>query len=486
MHKIVNIIFSITAIVSCIICIMCSESASGAYKLLFLQPLIWIICYIFVLNPLVLKKRFLITVYSNNVLTWVAYVLTPLFTMLSGDYNDVNQNTEKALFLLVYGLIISSFFLYFAVTSFPSKSRTQKSFVDREVIKNDIYSGDRSYMLGGNRVLYVTFILLAIIVYFLYGRNYDLVRFFIVSSEGDAFKDTTSTMLVLIRTILTGAIAIMFVLVTDSCAKKFEKTKKIRYVNFAILAGVINVGIIVGQRRSAQIYTAMIVVLILTSVFENQKKRIVSLVAISASIVLIGLSLYKHFNVAGVGSYNEAIQNNVIDINFISQNLNAYFHGVKETELVFAFYESVKLDFANLLYDFARSTFGLSFLLKGQSVTSELYNMYFYSGMQTSGHTLHSFMYGYIFFGTILSPVFTAINMGISLTLENWFEKTKYYDIRYIVGIALVRFCTALYANTSSLWSFTSNHFATIGLVCLVAVFIGNANNITKRKELQK
>lgn len=464
MRRTTFLFFLGTAILSLMICLFNLESSVGAYKFIFLQPFVWLLCYTFLLNPLLRMERFKITIYSNITLTWLTFVVTPAFTILSNDCKSEDIYIDRALFLMIYGLIVTSFIFYIVVIGYARRDSQKEALQLTKVSKGKTYS------LGGNKVVYFAYILLSIVVYVIFGRRYDLIRFFIVDSGGEAFTDTTSTIQVLIRTIITGAVVFSFLLITEICAQKYNRTSNKKYVFIALISGMINVGIIIGQRRSAQIYTSLIVIFVLVHLFKNHQKVIIGWILGAAFIAIIGMSVYKHFNVAGVGSYREALSNNSLDLDFISRNMNLYFHGLKETAKVFDFVNAVELDIRNLIYDIFRSTFGISFFVKGQYVTSEIFNIFIYPRMQTSGHTLHSFMYGYIFFGAILSPILTTANVIISVKLESWFNSTRYFDVRYIVGVAMVRFCTALYGNTASLWSYITIYMGTTGLVCLVAL----------------
>ncbi|MBV1710093.1 MAG: hypothetical protein KMY54_09565, partial [Erysipelothrix sp.] len=208
-------------------------------------------------------------------------------------------------------------------------------------------------------------------------------------------------------------------------------------------------------------------------------------------LVVLFMSIYKHFYAFAFGSYSVAISQSNFDMRFVSTTLQAYLFGTQNVALAIKMNESLNLSILNLLYDFGRSVFGLSFLLKDRlEITSQLFNTFIYGKTTATGHVISGIGYGYIYLGALFSPAIVWLNIFISVKLEKWLKSTKSYEMMYIVGYILIRFTTNLFATTPPLISSATIMFFSAGLVYYISKRLNfqissvpslSINNVSKR-----
>lgn len=474
-----NLLIGSTAIVSFIISLLNINKIVDGYSLLVLMPLIFFLIYIIVLIPIIKTKKIIITVYMYLVRSWIRMVVLPSVMILSGNYYGIpyaipsNTSIPVAISLIIYELVVSSIFLLII------SLRVKKVRID-----------GTSITMYGNKIVYAVFILLAAIVYLTIGRQNNLIQLFMISADsGVRYGDETNTMLVLATRIITVGVAFLFICLAYYFKRNYDKTKNKKYVNYAMIAAIMNIIIIVGERRSAILYSSFVSGYILIKMFPEFKKKILRTVIIAGGSVIILMSVYKFFNAFIYESYIESIRNSTIDLDWLSKTMQIYFGSPQNVAIAIDMKEAFNIPFSNLFFDFGRSTFGLSFLLKGQGVlTSAYYNLFIYSSEITVGHVIPSIGYGYLYFGYIFSPIIICINLWLSSRFETLFIKSRSYEAMYVWGYILIRLAS-VYASTPPLISGASITIFTHGLLYLVASLINGRyirkNNIQQHKQFQ-
>lgn len=342
-------------------------------------------------------------------------------------------------------------------------------------------------VLAGAGWVYIALGILAVLIYAYFKmRGIDLVYFFTIPiGAEERIGDLTDTFLVLARQIVTLAISFVFLYIVDRYRQ--EETlipNNKRHLNVPILAAVLSVCIIVGERRSAQIYTAFCACYILMIAFQSQKGKILRWVCGAAVLVMALMTVYKQFAGFVYDSYGEAIQNTSMSIGEFANMLQSYFAGPKNIALAMGFAENASLEPTQVLFDFARSTFPLSMFVKGGGdVTSVLLNNYIYYGRQDSGHVLSGTGYGYVFGGMLLFFWPVLLNTALTFFAENRMRRAKSYEGIRIWLYILLRFGINLTANTPALISAATIHLVTAGLILWAATLVKRTMLKGKSKE---
>lgn len=462
--RFIYLLYIILSSISFIICFFNQNSVPKGYEYVSLLPLVFLFGFSVFLVPILNQKKFLLTIHAFVALSFVRMVMIPLISVLSGyfrtaDYGSFTaESLEIAVWLMIYEYIIAIIFILLLI-------RTKKTN------KLQLDSLNSKIHLMGNKSVYVGFILFGLIVYLLWGLPEGLIKFVAISSDTDQrFGDETSTFYTLITQIIKITLVCVFLLAIAYFYKRYKHRFKNVYVNLAILFAMLNVSLIVGERRTMLLYTGISSIIVLLVAFPENKRKVLTILGGTALALLLMMSVYKHFYAFNFGSYSAAIKDSDISLSYISQMLHAYFGGPQNTSWIIDMKNLYGTDFFNLIFDIMRSTFGLSFLMKGSgTLTSVEFNNFVYGADTQSGHLITTIGYGYYYFGFVLAPIFTCINLWISKTLENLLNRSTSFEELYLWSYLLSRLLTFMFFNPPSIVSFLTINFATMGLVFLMA-----------------
>lgn len=460
MNKHFHFIIIITSIVSFISCILVGVKEENGYEWIVILPLVFLFCYLFIGIRLIKSQKYKITTYAFIIQGWLRFTIIPFVIMLSNKYNAVDYIeiseilARKAIFLMVYEIVIIHILLLFTYSFLGNGKR--------------IHNKPK---LEGSKLIYLMFILLGGIVYITFGRSNNLLAFLFIPTSGEQFTDITDTNYVLARQVILCSVIIAFLWLVDFCKRKYEIKFEYRFIIFSIFIALLNVSIIVGERRSTQMYSAICCILVLLYVFPKYKKTIITMIAGTAIIIIGVMSVYKFFGAFYLGSYSAAFENTNIDLSWLSTTLQSYFFGPQNVATALKMNDYVELNFFNLVFDFLRSIFGLSFLMPEKYImTVEYFNSFIYGVERSNGHVISGIGYGYIYLGFIFSPLFIYLNILLSLLFEKYLYHAKSIETVYLWGYLLARFSTNLFVNTPPLLSLSTIYLGTLGLLIFVSI----------------
>ena len=357
------------------------------------------------------------------------YVVIPVLGSFT-DYYAVDtkllseESLDTALILMLFELICAGLLLTF-----------WECRKNRKNVKN---LGEMS--LYGTKTGYVLFILLAIGVYLAIGRNMDLRISFLLLSAGKGREyDTVNVMVSLVNLIISAALLFATVLMANNFKKKYDllsacNDKNGKYVMYSILTALIPICIIFGERRVSVLNVAVAYIVLLVALYPKNKGAIIKGISLTASCVILLMTLYKTFEVFLHGSYEAAMSINKIDLSTISCQLDSYFYGIKTVARNVTFAEADKVNIFNAVYDVLRNTFGISFFMKGSLTTSEIFNMYKAGGAALTGTLFSSCGYAYCYLGYLGSFVDMFVKLLVMLGIENLIRKTEFYEWKYVWG----------------------------------------------------
>jgi hypothetical protein len=463
-RRVVNVLFVIMSVVSFLVCLFNQSSVPEGYEYIALLPLIYLFGFIFFFVPVIKKKKYIITVYSYILLSFIRMVLIPFFGVVSGYYREADYGTfiaeslQLSVWLMIYEYILSTLFLVLVISIAQYKGSNFNS------IKSSIH-------LGGNKIVYITFMFLGILVYFIWGRPEGLVKFVALSSEvGERYGDQSSSLINLATQVIKIALVCAFLITISVCIKLHQKSMKNIYVNISILVAMLNVSLIVGERRTMILFTGIATILVLIRAFPLHKRRVLNVVGGTAFIILLIMTIYKSFYAGRHDSYSEAIQSASLSLDYFSQSLQAYFVGPHNISWTIDLKNIYGSNISSLVFDFLRSTFGLSFLLKDiGTLTSAKFNTFIYGTFTPSGHIISSIGYGYYYLGIVLSPFFTCIHILLSKALESRLYKSTSFEGLFLWSYLLSRLISTMFFNTPSIITFLTTTLATMGLVFVFA-----------------
>ena len=463
MKKIIHLAVYITAIYTALFCgfsLNCTDYAA----LLFL-PVTYLFTYILFTYFYQKTSKYKITIILVLILLWMRMVYIPYYGTISGNYNISLSYFSNVIQTAISLSIYECFVICITLAAICHKNTLKITY---------------SYQpkLYGSRFLYLIFIIIACCVFLFIGRHLNLLEFGVKAVGTDLGRegDIVDTRLIIIRQIISSGYLFLFFYLIERFRHKHSLLSDKKYVNYAIVLAALMTCIIVGERRTAQIYIAFASCWTLIRTFPENRKQIVSIIGSTALGVLMLMTIYKHFNAFLYDSYNSAIQNASIDQGFSAGIIDAYFYGINTIVKNISYGQIANLNLNNMLYDIFRSIFGLNFVLKGGMLTtSEAYNSYLYSGTQLTGLLLSSVGYGYIYFGFILAPIFTCLNICIMTFLEIKMRVCRSIEMSYILAYIYMRIAFGLLGSIPPLIN-----------VCTQFLFINGAIFLGARVSFKK
>lgn len=447
--------------ISLVIICACHSRLLDGYQMIWLMPIVYtafILCF---------SKQIFYTDYTLTVMLYfgtqlLRMVIMPAVIVLAGSSLSRSVPVSASDLEVAVGIIIVEFLIVGLITALLAQRRIANK-------------RENTPVLAGSPVVYLAMGIFAVVIYIYFKlQNTDLVYFFTIPvGAEERVGDLIDTFLVLARQIITLAINFIFLFVVDRCYRRETLRPHKRNVNMAIFVAVLSVCIIVGERRSAQIYTAFCSCYILILAFRKQAGRILRWVCGTALVVFALMSVYKQFAGFLYDSYSEAIENASMSVGEMAGILQSYYAGPENIAIALKFGNSSGLGLSQAVFDFARSTVPISFLVKGSgSITSVLMNRYIYGGLQDTGHVLSATGYGYIFGGVGLFFWPALLNVLCAFFSEKWTKKSRSFEGIYIWLYVFLRFGLSLMANTPALLSAVTAHLLTAGLVAFGAAII--------------
>lgn len=465
----------LTSTISLACSVVFGQSLNLGYAGVWLLPFSFLIAYVTIYRSLFSDPNIRMTVGMVLGLSWIRYVLAPFFGCISSAFSSLAyissiESTQLGIALMVYEqlMIVVCIFAYATIRRRPQQCT----------------SGLKPKLkLRGSRTAYVIYICFALVVYLVLGRNLDLFQFAVLSVEETTRRgDITHTSVIIVRQIISSGMLCLFFVFVESCRKFYDRTGNTIFVNYGLLSAFLLIGTISGERRTALAYTTFSSAWVLLNVFPNKKRKVVLTVSFIGIGLIFMMSIYKFFNAFLYGSYVKAMQNADIDLDWIALTLDSYFCGIRTVSRNLGYALVSQKSVTGMFFDFVRSIFGLSFLAKGMGLTtSELYNLFIYRGLQSTGHLLSSIGYGYHYLGLILAPLFTCFNVTCALVLESIFRKCKSVEMSYIASYVFARFAFGFFGNPAPLISHATTFFAVNGFVFLAALLLKPVFMGTKR-----
>lgn len=432
--KLIDLFCLILPIVSFLFCLL------KGYTILSFMPLVFLIIYIIFIRSLY-STSIKITFYILMVFNIIRMVIIPFIISVKSDFFIDNvrlgrENINSGIYLTIYEFIIVSLIFYFI----NLKINNNSPIVDR----------NKKYTIYGSKYIYILLSIFGILILFLNPEVRNTISFLIIkSTDGSRLDENINLNTLILRQFVLISIVLLFIVVSNFYYRLYKVNQKLIYILIPLCLGMFNVGIIVGERRSLQIYTLIITIILLLSLFKKHGKFITYSLLVVGLFVLLGMTVYKEFY-AFQGGYSEAIQNNLENGDFQwTDRLQAYFYGIHTVAANIDIINYVDTNFYQFFYDNIRSVIGSSLLINSDSLLmSQIYNHVLFGPGVDTGQLFSSIGYGSIFFGVLLSPVVTSINIIACIVFELLFLKSNYIDVKYLLGFIVLRIAFNIYSSS--------------------------------------
>lgn len=446
------------------------------YQLLAILPLIYSIVFTLIFFPLMyIKKSYTVTIFA--LCCALRYILLPMLQSKYPVYGFSSFSTmdievlKHSILLMSYELIVCGiFFMIF----FLIKHKWHINYKNKR----------RIYFKDGKGVI-ISFIIISMIITIIFPHTLDLVSFFILKSGSGTRVGSVdnSTFDMLLRQIFLIGQFSLYILFINKMKDKYTIKPSKMYLLAALVFTLLNLGIIVGEQRSSQIYFAFASMYLLITCFPKHQKQITKVVFSAAIMMLFLMTVYKEFYAFRYDSYLEALSSNKIDMYKITETAEIYLLGPQSVAASILLGENsnlIRID--RFLFDFARSFIGISFFVKDVDMhtTSNLFNLFVTNGRSLSGYLLPITSQGYIYFGNLFSPILMILILRIALYIEKIFRTSNSIYVVFFSSYFYIRAATCIVSsNLNSVVTAGSLILMSAGIIYLVQWILGN---LTKKR----
>ncbi|PTK29112.1 capsular biosynthesis protein [Staphylococcus hominis] len=460
MNKFINIfIFTIT-LVSFLIIISKNET-----YLAFL-PLSYMIGNIFLIISKNANLNY--TKYVMGVLGFIRFVLIPTLIAITGDkiIDSLplgHSYFNKAIaYMSIEYVILTAIFLLLSNLFNKRKKLIQ------------IY-----YLVGSKNVYYI-FIVIVFLIFLVVPSTRESLSFLIIKTDATGRgSEETNSFAVLIRMYVQLALALIFVILSYRAYKIYQINPKFRYIILPLILGLINISLIVGERRSIQLYTLVSVLMITSVLFKKHRKKINSII-LGVGIVVLGLmTLYKELYIFNYSSYSAAIRASSEKPLKIVDDLQSYFYGPSNVAASIDYLNFYPGSLNQLGYDIGRSLFGLNFFIRSDRlITSQLFNELIYGNQQLTGHLISSAGYGIIYFSPFLFFIPVLFNLILSTIFEIIIRNTNGLEILFIATYMYVRVVTNMFGNPIPIVTLISSVIVLYSIIIFISILLKRPKNL--------
>ncbi|POA00549.1 capsular biosynthesis protein [Staphylococcus massiliensis CCUG 55927] len=327
--------------------------------------------------------------------------------------------------------------------------------------------------LLGSKVFYSLFIIIAIgILLVVPGIKEGLSFTFIKTTQSGRESEQLPSYIVLLRMFFQFAMILLFLLFSFKNYKKYVINPNIKYLVIPLLLASINISIIVGERRSYQIYTLLAIVGIITLLFKKHSKIINKILISIGGLVFIGVTLYKELYIFKYASYQQALSSNSLGQLKFVDTLQSYFYGPHNIGSFIKYSQYFDVTFVDFVLDIIRSIFVLNFFInENYLLLSQRFNLLMYDNEQMTGHLISSSAYGFSIFGYGFG-IIIILNIFLIALVEYIANLNKYLEIKFISYYVLMRFTFSTFSNTPQLLSHATMVIGVFGAVVIVSYLL--------------
>lgn len=406
----------------------------SGYEKLFLLPLIYSICFNFILSKVLFRELNIFIVIFFAV-SFSRFVVLPFLIVLSGYYGGRSSmppaydSYDLALTIMMYELIVSSIFIYFL----DKKERSNRS---------------RNKNLSISKKNYIYWIF-GITIVFISVLNTNIIKAFnFIIPKENAYKSFDDFSMIQSLSIYGLLIfkQILFVMMSYYLSKKYNVNKKKIYIYISLLLAIMNILIYFGTNRSDVIMTAIVSFLTLYTLFGKEIKKYMIILGIVLTIVIYGISSYRA---------EVSISGNTSELIDFTDKLQVYLGGpynvaiAIETKEMFPQANNVEV----LLFDIFRPMIGANIFIKHLPIkySNVYFNERIWLSIDRRSQIIPMVGQGNLFFGVILSPILTLVFIRLAYYLNRKIKYCNRVELFYFFNLSIARMGFMMGQNTMNM-----------------------------------
>lgn len=405
---------------------------NDGYKYTIYIPIIFVLFFsIFIWKPLFKYKTPYIITFS--IVLFLKYYIYPLSVIINGTYDGMAvtppsvENLQFSSFLMVYELFFISIVFNIFSNVFLKDSK-------RKCIK-----------INSNNVFYIIIFIFSLILILLIPSARKGINFFLDVER--SFDNNLSPLILLIRHLFVISKYFLFFYITSKLYnKKIFKNELISYLIIVICA-LFLMSIHVGLNRKNIISDAFAFLVIILVIFPKRKRLTISIITLFSSLLFISFTIVKA-NLTDVINYVS---------NFFSlAHLQPYLLGEYNIAIAIEAKEFFvnEIGIKNLFMDIFRPIIGIGEFLKESNIlrSSEMFSIRFsYGSSYRDDQIIPLIGQGYLYFGFLLSPIFSIVWVILGLLCDKIFIKSSRLEYIFLSSYFAINIAQAISLNNSIL-----------------------------------
>lgn len=387
---------------------------------------------LFYILSLTLSGAFLKLVDSSSpgfmIINWLYFVkcvVYPFISVVSGATYDAGNNDTIYAIILELGEVE----VIYAVYYFFKKIICGQSDMCRE------YSLFQNHLNNG-RFVTLCFLIFTLAVIIITPGALSNYNFFTVESlkiiyDGISEADTNGVVSLTIKV----ARYVFTAYFLGFCYRKYEQTKRLRYIAFAIAVVGVTMMIVRGVSRSDFVIPGVCGYFLLIRMFPQHKKKIsVSLLG-CLSIVFITFSLMRYGRTDSLADFSETLQ--------------TYFCCEKNMSKAIVARRTYgnNISYNTLLSDLFGNWAGIGGLFREHNSISDYFNFAYYGHKYSVDQIVPTIGQAYMQFGFFGTYVYTVIMVIVCLWLDKKYRQSEKIDFSYLYLYGSVKCGVALMGN---------------------------------------
>lgn len=377
------------------------------------------------------------------------YVISPLLMALYG--SDIQMGStvnisiqSKAVLLMLYEM--TAMFIIFALL--------HKYFYSNDIKIRNVKS--QSNIFGW---IFMVISLLIIIKQPSVLGNYSFIW-----SASKLKTDTSSEDVTLFALLIQLAQIVFTVSILNIIHRFYEKKNSIFYLFLSFIVIFASASFITGTSRSSIIIPLVTGLFTLLVLYKKYRKLIIGSSVVLCLLVIAVSTLLKQQTNVTIGThslYHSAgpLENFNTDIQLYFSGLINVGHSIETSNIIKPF------DFSLIMSDLTHSVvFINNFFHQSQSALIAFNDM-FYKQTGVADQILPNIGQGFVYFGTVLAPVFSVIGMIIVMFLDKMIYRSNSVFTLYILSYFCLKFSMLFMSNATILISFFTNFILILLLI---------------------
>jgi len=400
-------------------------SESGISIISFL-PVLYTLFYVFPGNIL-RSNGFLPGVTSLNIFCFMRYFLYPVILMVSNLNYSNNGYLVYAEWLFIYEMLIITVTIYLAYRQ-----------------KEQIQGCEMITSYEGKHYIPFAIIILTLGIIVLNPSIVDSYNFIFTSGQYakynyEAFNNSINIIIVNMARLL------LMIVIINELYKKYLKLHKNIYIILTYIIAFIVASVIRGTSRGSAIIPLLVIAFLMLNLYKEHRKKTIIICLSLLVVVVVVTTMQKSLYGSNIYALNEG------PAKWIARYLGSYYGSFNNIsyaiEAKSTYGNSIGL--STLLNDIFYGVPFVNHFMDGMDRSTIYYNLAYYNGAQIYDSIVPTIGQGYIYFGYILSPIFSVLLIVVLHRLDRSYSRSYSIWKKFLLGYIAVLIGSTISGNIS-------------------------------------